>query len=121
MQAKALWHEATLVGPVRVVRAHLPDSTSEDLKHLAKRLAAEPRTVALLAAGQSATGGGTFTFACSDNIDAHMGHLVRRACAAIGGRGGGQPQFAQGGSPEADHVRGALETAFEELVDALQG
>jgi alanyl-tRNA synthetase len=117
-EAVALWHGAAMVGDVRVVRAHLADRPLDDLKHLAQRLVVHQRTAALLAAG-SAGQKGFLTFARSADIDVHMGTLVRQACETIGGRGGGRPEFAQGGGPLGDRVPIALDTAFQSLVDSI--
>jgi alanyl-tRNA synthetase len=117
-EAQALWHQRTTIGPARVVRAELPGRRPDDLKHLAQRLVAQQRTVALLAAG-GAGQKGSFTFARSDDLDVHMGNLVRQACQVIGGGGGGRPAFAQGGGPQGDKVDQALDEAFESLTDVL--
>jgi alanyl-tRNA synthetase len=118
-QATALWHEADSVGAVRVIRAGFPGRTPDDLKHLAQRLVAHPRTVALLAAGGEGEEKGYFTFARSEDMDLHMGMLLRRACEAVGGRGGGRPDFAQGGGPVAALATEALDVAFQSLIESI--
>ncbi len=40
-------------------------------------------------------------FACSANLDLNMGALLKEAVGKLGGRGGGQPAFAQGGGVAA--------------------
>jgi alanyl-tRNA synthetase len=117
-EATALWYQGSTVGPARIVQARLPWGTPDDLKHLAQRLVAHPQTVALLAAGEAGSKG-FFTFARSDDLDSHMGALVRQACEIIGGRGGGRPEFAQGGGPQVDKIAQALEVALQSLVDSL--
>jgi alanyl-tRNA synthetase len=117
-EAKALWHQGTAVGPARVVRAELPGRKPDDLKHLAQRLVAQERTVALLAAGGEGQKG-FFTFARSDDLDVHMGNLVRQACQVIGGGGGGRPAFAQGGGPQGEKTDQALDEAFQSLTEVL--
>ncbi len=117
-EALTLWHGAATVGDVRVVRALLADRPLDDLKHLAQRLVAHPQTVALLAACASGQAG-FLTFARSPDLDVHMGTLVRQACETIGGRGGGRPEFAQGGGPQGDRVPLALGAAFQSLVDSI--
>jgi len=119
-EAAGLWHEAESAGDVRLVRALLPASGPDDLKHLAQRLAARPRTVALLGAGQAGDKG-FFTFARSADVDLHVGNLVRQACQVIGGGGGGRPEFAQGGGPEGAQVAEALDVASRAALDALAG
>ena len=117
-EATALWHQGTMVGPARVVRAHLAGRTAEDLKHLAQRLVDRPQTVALLAAGQAGQKG-SFTFARSADLGVNMGTLVRQACQVVGGQGGGRPEFAQGGGPQGEQAVLALEVAFQSLVNLL--
>ena len=117
-EAQALWHQGTTVALARVVRAELPGRKPDDLKHLAQRLVAQERTVALLAAGEEGQKG-FFTFARSEDLDLHMGNLVRQACQVIGGGGGGRPAFAQGGGPQGDKIGPALDEVFQSLTDAL--
>jgi alanyl-tRNA synthetase len=118
-QASALWHEADLLGDMRVVRAHFPGRTPDDVKHLAQRLVDHTRTVALLAAGGEGEAKGYFAFARSEDVDLHMGTLLRRACEAVGGRGGGRADFAQGGGPAATLVAEALDVAFQSLIESI--
>lgn len=117
-EAEALWHGAATLGEARVVRAHLADRPPDDLKHLAQRLVTHPQTLVLLAAGEAGQKG-FLTFARSPDLDAHMGTLVRQACEIMGGRGGGRPEFAQGGGPQGDRVPLALDVAFQSLVDSF--
>jgi alanyl-tRNA synthetase len=107
-----------MVGPARVVHAHLPGRAPDDLKHLAQRLVEHEGTAVLLASGQAGQKG-FFTFARSADLDLHMGTLVRQACQIIGGGGGGRPEFAQGGGPQGDLVSPALESVLASLADSL--
>jgi alanyl-tRNA synthetase len=118
-EALALWHQAPILGPARVVQARLQGRSADDLKHLAQRLVAHPATVVLLAAGAPGEKG-FFTFARSTDLDVHMGQLVRQACQVIGGGGGGRPEFAQGGGPEGERVDLALKEAVQALTGLLQ-
>ncbi len=120
-EAASLWHQATLVAGVRVVQAHLAGRSPDDLKHLAQRLTERPQTVALLAANEPTEGKGIFAFARSPDLpNLHMGTLLRQACETIGGRGGGRPEFAQGGGPQGERLAQALDTALHSLADSLQ-
>jgi alanyl-tRNA synthetase len=118
-EAVALWHQGAMIGPARVVHAHLPGRDPDDLKHLAQRLVEHAQTAVLLASGEAGQKG-FFTFARSADLDVHMGTLVRQACQVIGGGGGGRPEFAQGGGPQGDRVTLALESALGSLVDSLE-
>jgi alanyl-tRNA synthetase len=118
-QAAALWHEAATVAGVRVVRSNLPGRAPNDLKHLAQRLVDHPQTVALLAASGEQGGNGYLCFACSGGVALHMGQLVRQAAEASGGRGGGRPNLAQGGSPQGERMAEALDLAYQSVTEAL--
>jgi alanyl-tRNA synthetase len=120
-EALALWHGAVPVGEVRVVKAHLPGRAAEDLKHLAQRLVTHSQTLVLLAGGGEAGSNGFFTFARSPDLEQHMGILVRQACEVIGGRGGGRPEFAQGGGPGGDQMLRALDEVFQSLKSSMAG
>jgi alanyl-tRNA synthetase len=130
-EAAALWYQAqpsplpspapTGTGAYRLVKAHLPGRTPDDLKHLAQRLLTYPLTVALLGSGGQAGEPGHFVFARSAGLDVSMGALVRQACEVIGGRGGGRPDFAQGGGPDGARVMEALEAISQSLPALLAG
>lgn len=116
-EAAALWHRAAIVAGVRVVQAHLPGHSPDDLKHLAQHLVERPQTVALLATDEPTEGKGLLTFARSADLPTlHMGTLLRQACETIGGRGGGRPEFAQGGGPQGERLAQALDAAFRSLT-----
>jgi alanyl-tRNA synthetase len=115
-EAYALWHQAEFKDPLRVVRAHFVGRAMDDLKHLAQRLIAHPQTVALLGTEGQGEEKSYFTFACSDDLELDMGTLVRQACQVIGGRGGGRPNFAQGGGPDGSRMAQALDEAFRSLA-----
>jgi alanyl-tRNA synthetase len=120
-EATSLWHQADVLRGTHLAQAHFPARSYDELKHLAQRLVAHPQTVALLATGHQAGDKSYFTFARSADLDLDMGALVRHACEAIGGRGGGRPEFAQGGGPGSERVQDALEEAFRSVSDRLLG
>ncbi len=119
-ESTALWYQAKPMGQVQVVQALFAERAMDDLKHLAQRLVSHPTTVALLATEGKTGEMSYFTFACSDDLDVHMGTLVRQACEIIGGRGGGRPKFAQGGGPHGNRVTQALDAAFQSLVGLIE-
>jgi alanyl-tRNA synthetase len=118
-QALALRHQGCALGAAHVITANLAGRTPEDLKHLAQRLISHPETVVLLASGGVAGEKGSFVFARSGDVDVDVGPLMREACEVIGGRGGGRPEFAQGGGPRGELVADGLEAAARTVFGAL--
>jgi alanyl-tRNA synthetase len=118
-EADALWFAAGRLGDLRVVQACLVGRTPDELKLLAQRLIAHPQTAVLLGAGQAGDKG-HLVFARSADLDFHAGALLGQACQFIGGRGGGRPEFAQGGGPDGGQVSAALDAAFSALSALVQ-
>ena len=118
-EADTLGREAVPVGEAQVVRSCLPERSPDDLKHLAQRLATRPRTVVLLAAGGEGQKG-SLVFVRSTDLDLHLGNLMRQVCQEIGGKGGGRPEWAQGGTPHGERVSEALAAAFHVVAEELK-
>lgn len=80
------------------VVARMLDGDANLIKDAASQLIRRPGVVALLGArveGERAV----FVFARSSDVDIHMGRLLSDAAKSLGGKGGGRPDFAQGGGP----------------------
>jgi alanyl-tRNA synthetase len=83
-----------------------------DLRALAQRLVALAPCVALLAsAGDKAHA----VFAQAEGLPHDVPALLQEAMRAIGGRGGGRGNLAQGGSDRVDGLRAAIEAAARRL------
>ena len=82
------------------VAARVVEGDANLIKDAASRLIRRPGMVALLAA-RTEGDRGMFVFARSGDVDLHMGRLLSDACRPFGGKGGGRPDFAQGGGPLA--------------------
>jgi len=95
-EAERLVKEAQTSGSFRLVIKVFPDRDPEEVKGLANRLAEHPRTVALLAATGDKT---NLVFARSADLAFDMNALMKEAVTRIKGKGGGRPNFAQGGGP----------------------
>ncbi len=111
-EARERYREGAGVGPARVVWGVLRDRPPEEVRLLAREVAALPGGVALLGLAGEA---GRLFFACAEGLPWDMGQLVREAAAVIGGRGGGRPHEAQGGGPNADRLEEALRAALARL------
>jgi len=110
--------EAESMGKMRVVRRTFDERDLSVLKEATRRLTERPGMVVLLAVRQPRV---QFVFARSEDVSADMGSLMRVACAAVGGRGGGRPQFAQGGAPPGSSADEALDEALRQLKHVQGG
>lgn len=110
--ADALWARAPQSGSLRVVAAAL-DGTIDRVKKVAQALRARPGVVACLGARGERP---QLVVTRSDDVQVDAGALLRLAAAAGGGRGGGRPDWAQGGVPSDE----ALGPAFAAVLKALE-
>jgi alanyl-tRNA synthetase len=109
VEANELIEAAEPVGGERIVSRVFEDRDVEELKLLAHRLVDGDNVVALLASKEGGTA--RLVFARSANLSADVNALMRAACERLGGRGGGKPEFAQGGGPKVSELDRALEEA----------
>ncbi|MBL8118369.1 MAG: alanyl-tRNA editing protein [Anaerolineae bacterium] len=93
-EAAKLLSEASSATAYRLIIASYEGRDPAELKLLASQLTLKEGTIALLGtAGDKAQ----FVFARSTDLPYDMGALLKSTVAVFGGRGGGQPTFAQGG------------------------
>jgi alanyl-tRNA synthetase len=84
----------------------------EELKILAHLLTAQSSIVTLLATTAESP---KVIFARSKDVDIDCGKLLSQFCKQFDGRGGGRPDFAQGGLP----ISSAFEKELEKLASSL--
>ena len=80
------------------VIARMLEGDANLIKDAASQLIRRPGVVALLGARVNEDHA-VFVFARSSDVDIHMGRLLSDAAKPLGGKGGGRPDFAQGGGP----------------------
>ena len=112
LMATQLVGEAQQVGAARVVKRFFPDRDINFVKLLAQKVTANPGFVALVASGSGQPG---VVFAQSAGGAFNMGAILKEALAAVGGRGGGSKDLAQGGAPDAAAAEKVLELARAKL------
>lgn len=93
----------------RILTRIFDDRDFEELKLLAHRLVDGAGVIALLAAKEGEMA--RMVFARSADVEADMNALMKTACERLGGRGGGKPDFAQGGGSKTHELNSVLETA----------
>ncbi|HUR26324.1 MAG TPA: alanine--tRNA ligase [Candidatus Thermoplasmatota archaeon] len=113
LETKAAGDRAETVNGIRLVANVLPGAV---LQKTATELVAQPRTVALLG---STDGSVRLVFARSADVAADMGVLLREVIPIVGGKGGGKPDFAQGGGQDASKVQECLDAAKQVLTRLL--
>ncbi len=111
--------EAEDIGGVSLAARNLGEVPARDLKGLAEAIAKQLGS-GVVALVSTAEGKASVVVAISPDLTARFNavDLVRSASAAIGGRGGGgRPELAQAGGPDA----GAADAALAAVRAALAG
>lgn len=113
-EAERLLKEASCRNGYALICASFDGRDAGELRMLASRLTAGEKVVVLLGtAGEKAQ----LIFARSADLTFNMGALLKEAVSQLGGRGGGQPSFAQGGGVTAtlEQIKAAVETTAAAL------
>ena len=93
---------------VRLVTSVFDDRDFDELKLLAHQLVAAHGVLALLATRQDSTV--RLVFARSGDLLCDVNQMMKQAVERLGGRGGGRPDFAQGGGDDIPDLPGFLES-----------
>lgn len=117
VEASELLASAKNVDGFKLITAVFEGRDSEEMRLLAHRLIESEPAVALL--GSKEPGMARIVFARSGSLELNMGKLVSDACAALGGKGGGKPDLAQGGGPDAEKLEEAIRLAASKLTGRI--
>jgi alanyl-tRNA synthetase len=100
-------------GGSKIVARVFEGRDAESLKRLASAITSHAGAVALLGSrdGEQAR----LVFARAADAGGDMNALMREACAAVEGRGGGRTEMAQGGGRVVEKLSAAIETAARRL------
>jgi alanyl-tRNA synthetase len=113
-EAVKLLAEAPRSNGCALITASFDGRDAGELKLLASRLTENENVVVLIGtAGEKAQ----LIFARSADLAFNMGALLKEAVGKLGGRGGGQPAFAQGGGVTAtlEQIKSVIEAAAANL------
>jgi alanyl-tRNA synthetase len=100
---------AATSGGLRIVARVFEGRDADDLRRVAAALATHAGTIALL--GSREGGVARLVFARAADAGGDMNALMREACRALEGRGGGRPDMAQGGGPRVEKLADVIEEA----------
>ncbi len=101
-EADHLWEATPEVNGVRRIIAHWNDRSVAEVRLMANRLRERPRTLLLLAVGEDK--GVRLIIARSEDLPQYdAAALLRQVTGVLGGRGGGSPALAQGGTELQPH------------------
>ncbi|HUR61996.1 MAG TPA: alanine--tRNA ligase [Candidatus Thermoplasmatota archaeon] len=112
LESKEALGNAQVIAGIRLIAAVLPAAA---LQKTAQEMAQQPGTVALLGSTDQVR----LVFARSPDVKVDVGALLREVIPMVGGKGGGKPDFAQGGGADAAKVRQCLEAAKARVAQQL--
>jgi alanyl-tRNA synthetase len=115
VEAQKLMETTESINGPRIVSRVFDDRDFEEIKLIAHRLVEEQGVIALLAVREVEMA--RLVFASSTEVSADMNSLMKVACEKLGGRGGGKPDFAQGGGPKVDELDATIGLIKELIVD----
>jgi len=108
---------------VELIMEKFDDITPDLLRQIGDRIRQKrPAALSVLAATSDA-GGVVLTAMASDEAikkGAHAGLFLKKIAEAIGGKGGGKPNLAQGGAPDASKLQDAFAKAPEFFADMMK-
>jgi len=117
--ADDLFQKAETVKDIKVIRYITQQESPQELKDLGDKLKTRDKYVVCLFAARSEKNA-TLVFMASANIqekNIHCGNLLKESVALLGGKGGGRPDFAQGGGSDIAN----LEEAIGKSYSIIQG
>jgi alanyl-tRNA synthetase len=116
VEAQELIETPESINGPRIVSRIFDDRDFEEIKLIAHRLVEREGVIALLAAREVEMA--RLIFARSTDLSADMNSLMKVACEKLGGRGGGKPDFAQGGGPKVAELERTIRLIKELIVDS---
>jgi alanyl-tRNA synthetase len=120
-EAERLAQTATRVRGSSVVAASVIAPSSEALLEMNDRIRERLGPAVILLAAKTEEGGATFVVTVSPEltqVGLHAGRIAQRVAERLGGKGGGRPESARGGSRSADHLE-AIVAEVPDLIAAL--
>lgn len=108
LQAERMLQRAEQRGDYKLVTQYFAERDLGFIKMLAQKLTRSANVVTLLACGGAQP---SLVFAQTPGLANDMGTLMKQAMQALGSRGGGNRDMAQGGAPDGERAERALNKA----------
>jgi len=105
LQAERMLRSAEQRGNSRLIARYFAGRDLSFIKMLAQKLTKNPAVVALLACGGTQP---SLVFAQTPGLASDMGALMKQTVQALGTRGGGNRDMAQGGAPSGERAESVL-------------
>ncbi|HUO00162.1 MAG TPA: alanine--tRNA ligase-related protein [Bradyrhizobium sp.] len=113
LQASQMLQAAGQMGPQKLVVEYFAERDLNFIKMLAQKLTKAGQCVALLACGGAQP---SLVFAQTPGLGKDMGALMKQAVQALGTRGGGNRDMAQGGAPDGLRAEQAVRAAAAKVA-----
>ncbi len=120
--ARDVLSQAREVDGVRVLATRVPAQEPRAMREFADGLRDRMRS-GVVVLGAEAEGKALLLVAVTKDLTSRIraGDLVKALAGIVGGRGGGRPELAQAGGPDAGRLDEALEAAYAEVERLLAG
>lgn len=113
LQARQMLYAAEQRGPQKLVSQFFAERDLGFIKMLAQKLTKAGQCVALLACGGTQP---SLVFAQTPGLQNDMGALMKQAVQAMGTRGGGNRDMAQGGAPDGQRAEAAIQELKNQIA-----
>jgi alanyl-tRNA synthetase len=118
--AAGLEEQARTVGGAKVLAARLDGMDRQQMRSLADSLRNKWKSAVVALASADDSGVAIVTAVTKDlTAKVHAGKLAGALAQAVGGKGGGRPDMAEGGGKDAAALDGALEAVYREVESKL--
>jgi len=104
------------IGGFGLVRKVFGQGNAGELREMASKIRESGKNIVLFGIVSPAPG---LVFACEPSIPADMGSALREAAAAMGAKGGGGKDFAQGGGGDPSKIEEALDAAEKKIRETI--
>ena len=112
LQAERLTQAAPAQNGQKIIARYFADRDLGFIKMLAQKLTKHEKVIALLACGGAQP---SLVFAQTPGMPHDMGALMKQTVQALGTRGGGNLDMAQGGAPDSDRAESAIVEAAKTI------